>query len=99
MIHYSCESARAQAPVEDSPFHRYTFDDGTVWTEFFRTENGYLLRFPGLADFTVSGDGNSEIGVTREARLSAGRDRETADQSPLGAQVLERLPGIPDDLL
>jgi hypothetical protein len=39
------------------PFHRYTFEDGSVWTEFYRKNAGYLLRFPGLADFEVSADG------------------------------------------
>jgi len=41
------------------PFHRYTFENGTVWTEFYRTTTGYLLRFPGLADFEVSADGDA----------------------------------------
>lgn len=61
MIRYSVESAREQQPVDDEPFHSYTFDDGTVWTEFHRSSNGYLLRFPGLADFEVSADGESVI--------------------------------------
>jgi len=45
------------------PFHRYTFEDGSVWTEFFRTKTGYLLRFPGLSDFEVSADGESVVAV------------------------------------
>ena len=61
MIRYSVEPAREQRPVDDEPFHTYTFDDGTVWTEFHRFRNGYLLRFPGLADFEVSADGESVI--------------------------------------
>jgi hypothetical protein len=61
MIRYSVEAAREQQPVDDKPFHTYTFDDGTVWTEFHRSGNGYLLRFPGLADFEVSVDGESVI--------------------------------------
>lgn len=61
MIHYSVESARPQEPVEGEPFHSYTFDDGTVWTEFFHSRHGYLLRFPGLADFEVSVDGRQVI--------------------------------------
>jgi hypothetical protein len=43
-----------QGPVPEQPFHEWTFQDGTVWTLFYRTSNGYLLRFPGLADFTIS---------------------------------------------
>ena len=61
MIHYSVGPARRQEPASTEPFHRYTFDDGTVWTEFFRGERGYLLRFPGLADFEVSTDGESVV--------------------------------------
>ena len=57
MIHYATQAARAQVARSDIPFHRYVFDDGSVWTEFYRDKNGYLLRFPGLADFTVSADG------------------------------------------
>lgn len=39
------------------PFHVWTFPDGTEWLHFYRTKEGYLLRFPGLAEFTVSRDG------------------------------------------
>jgi len=44
-------------PIESEPFHRWVFADGTVWTSFYRTGNDYLLRFPDLADFTVSASG------------------------------------------
>jgi len=57
MIRYSVMAARPQAAVDATPFHRYLFDDGTVWTEFYRRGADYLLRFPGLADFEVSADG------------------------------------------
>lgn len=57
MIHYSAKSARAQEACNQEPFHRYVFDDGTVWTEFYRTDAGYLLRFPDLADFDVTATG------------------------------------------
>jgi len=49
--------ARPQLDLPTTPFHRYLFDDGTVWTEFHRSKKGYLLRFPDLADFEVSVDG------------------------------------------
>jgi hypothetical protein len=48
--------ARVQAPLPTPPFHRWTFPDGTPWTEFHRADNGYLLRFPQLADFAVAND-------------------------------------------
>jgi hypothetical protein len=51
------QSARLQPPVNRPPFHTWTFPDGTLWTEFHRTNGGYLLRFPDLADFQVSADG------------------------------------------
>jgi len=56
---FSLESARRQVPLNESPFHEWTFPDGTAWTRFFRTDAGYLLRFPDLADFQVSPDGLS----------------------------------------
>ena len=56
MIDFSLLAARAQAPVAIEPFHTWTFPDGTLWTAFYRTNDGYLLRFPDLADFQVSAD-------------------------------------------
>ena len=56
---FSLESARPQAPRPDLPFHVWTLPDGSVWTEFFRSAAGYLLRFPDLADFAVAADGLS----------------------------------------
>jgi hypothetical protein len=61
IIRYSVREARPQPELCRVPFHRYTFEDGSVWTEFFRTKTGYLLRFPGLADFEVSADGESVV--------------------------------------
>lgn len=54
---FSLESPRPQVPLSGLPFHEWTFPDGTLWTQFFRTDAGYLLRFPDLADFEVSADG------------------------------------------
>ena len=34
---------------DGEPCHRYTFEDGTVGTEFYRLGKDFLLRFPGLA--------------------------------------------------
>jgi hypothetical protein len=41
----------------DSPFHTWSFPDGTEWLRFYRTGQGYRLLFPGLAEFTVSREG------------------------------------------
>jgi hypothetical protein len=59
VIRYSVGPVRTQQRVDAQPFHRYVFGDGTVWTEFYRTPAGYLLRFPGLADFDVSPGGDA----------------------------------------
>jgi hypothetical protein len=56
---FRLEPARPQARLGHAPFHEWTFPDGTRWTLFFRTDAGYLLRFPALADFEVSLDGCS----------------------------------------
>ena len=46
------------ALITQEPFHEWILSDGSVWTRFYRTSEGYLLHFPNLADFTVSADGN-----------------------------------------
>lgn len=51
------QPARAQAPITVPDYQRYVLPDGTVWTLFYRTDHGYLLRFPQLADFELSADG------------------------------------------
>lgn len=50
------QPVRLQSPVAHSPFHTWTFPDGTLWTEFHRANGGYLLRFPDLADFEITAD-------------------------------------------
>ena len=47
--------------MDTKPFHHYVFEDGTVWTEFYRSGDDYVLRFPNLADFKVSADGTEVI--------------------------------------
>lgn len=48
---------RPQTLRDANPFHEWVFPDGTLWAEFYRTGKHYLLRFPGLADFTISANG------------------------------------------
>ena len=48
-----------QQPRKDRPFHQWTLPNGKVWTQFYRSRKGYLLRFPLLADFNVSVDARS----------------------------------------
>lgn len=48
-------------PADSIPFLEWFFPDGTPWTRFYRTGYGYLLRFPDLADFTVTPDGGEVV--------------------------------------
>lgn len=50
---------RLQGLQKQAPFHEWVFPDGTLWTQFYRTGAGYLLRFPALADFEISADGRA----------------------------------------
>jgi hypothetical protein len=58
-INFALVGAREQAPLDSQPFHQWIFPDGEVRTEFHRMETGYLLRFPHLADFVISADGET----------------------------------------
>ena len=55
MVDLDIAAARPQAPLP-APFHTWALPDGAPWTDFHREHGGYLLRFPGLADFHVSAD-------------------------------------------
>jgi hypothetical protein len=62
---------RAQTAIDVNPFHAWVSPDGTLWTNFYRAGDGYLLRFPDLADFTVSASGTEMaaypvLGVSRQ---------------------------------
>ncbi len=60
MIRYEVMPERRQRPINSTPFHQYIVDDA-VWTDFYRSGDGYLLRFPDLADFEVSADGTKVV--------------------------------------
>jgi len=51
------EPAREQAPILDGLFHQWVLKNGVVGAEFYHVAEGYLLRFPELADFCVSKNG------------------------------------------
>jgi hypothetical protein len=57
MVDFSIAASRPQAALDFPLFHEWTSPGGTPWTRFYRIDSGYLLRFPGLADFQVSADG------------------------------------------
>jgi hypothetical protein len=52
---------RPQVPAPGRAFHQWALPHGVLWTEFHRTESGYLLRFPGLADYLVSAAGDQVV--------------------------------------
>ena len=54
---FSQAGASAQKSLPCAPFHEWVLSDGTPSTQFCRDGSGYLLRFPGLADYQVSADG------------------------------------------
>lgn len=62
-----------QCPEPSAPFQIWTLPDQSVWALFYRRPPGYLLRFPGMADFQISVDGLEVIALptpgTPEASL------------------------------
>ncbi|GAA4716684.1 hypothetical protein H9L13_06420 [Sphingomonas lutea] len=48
------EPCRAQGPLPQSPYHQWIVESGVVTLSFYRTDGGYLLRFPHRADFIVN---------------------------------------------
>jgi hypothetical protein len=49
--------AQSPPPAALQWFHQWVLANGTVWLALGKYPSGYLLRFPGLADFLVSVDG------------------------------------------
>ena len=72
-LQYFVKPARPQATVASEPFHQWTFPDGTLWTQFFHKDGGYLLRFPDLADFEVSANGGQVHGFPAPGVTPCGR--------------------------
>jgi hypothetical protein len=69
---FEIEPPSAQTEVGVPSFNSIKLPDQTVVMEYFKTNKGFLLRFPACADFTVSLDGLSvratpESGVSSEA--------------------------------
>jgi hypothetical protein len=52
----------SQPEREEAPFHSWHTPEGGIWTEFHYADGGFLVRFPGLADFHISADG-TEVSV------------------------------------
>jgi hypothetical protein len=64
------------------PFNEWRLPGGRLWSQFYRTESGYLLWFPNLAAFEVSADG-----IRVQAYPLAGADEGTVQHLYLN-QVL-----------
>lgn len=56
VVVFATHRAVAEETLAAEPFREWLLPDGSPWTRFYRLSSGYLLRFPGLADFTVSSD-------------------------------------------
>jgi hypothetical protein len=54
-IAYSLHAARAQGSIDAPPFQHWLVE-GVPWATFHRLASSYLVRFPALADFEISGD-------------------------------------------
>lgn len=52
-MEFVLQAGRTQSPFPIAAFHKWEFSDGTTVLEFFRSADGYMLRFPALADFNV----------------------------------------------
>ncbi len=83
-------------PSPDRPqrewFHQWEFPDGRKWVAFARDRGGYLLRFPGLADFDIVPPART-IGVHPEPATPAHTLRHL-----LLDQVMPLVAGAPDRL-
>lgn len=54
---FTTRPARPQPHEETAPLHRWTLPDGRPWCLIHRLDDGYRMRFPGMADFLVRSDG------------------------------------------
>ena len=53
VLRLNVHESRHQKALQVRAFRELLAPDGTPWTRFFRSADGYVLRFPGLADFEV----------------------------------------------
>ena len=58
-LHTSSE--QAQSPVQHSPYRRWLSPGGSPWLDFYRDKPGFLLRFPGKADYRLSSSGQDVV--------------------------------------
>lgn len=63
MVAYQQTYPREQLATGSAPFHVWSDPGGGDWLQFYRIARGFLLRFPDLADFSLSADGNKVVCV------------------------------------
>lgn len=54
--------AREQLARADGPYHEWREDEKAAFTQFYKDGAGYLVRFPGKADFLISANGEDVSG-------------------------------------
>lgn len=57
MVSFQIGDASPGVATQAAPYHSWVFPDGTLWTEFFRVPQGYVIRFPSVGDYAVDHDG------------------------------------------
>lgn len=56
MTDFEAMPPREQAPLASEPYDRWVLSDDCIKAEFYRSADGFLLRFLGEADFAIDGD-------------------------------------------
>lgn len=85
---------REQEPIPDEAYGRWLTEDGDTTVQFFRTGQGYLVRFCGMADFAIT-EANWSVACTPapECELAGFEDLYLNQVAPLilshqGATIL-----------
>lgn len=81
-VPYRLAAPRRQRKNATPPFHVWTVHDDAPWLEFYRRRHDYLLRFPGLADFSLKSDGTDIV-----CHPAPGTDRDTIEHLYLNQVV------------
>lgn len=69
-------TARLQAPLDSQPYDRWVSPEGYCQAEFYKSGAGYLLRFPGQADFLIE-----ELGAPAKYAVTGWPVPECGDQA------------------
>ena len=71
LIQLPRQASRPGVRTQSECFHQWSFPDGRAWAEFYRSQHGFLVRFPKVADFEIVDEGS-------DVRCSPGRDTSDA---------------------